>query len=81
MAVRVLAFARLRELLGFGERSLETPPAATVDDLWTSLTAAVPEAVRLRASTRFARNGVVVDGATHIADGDEIALLPPVGGG
>jgi molybdopterin converting factor small subunit len=81
MALRVLAFARLRELLGFGERTLEVGSSATLEDVWTSLTAASPEAGRMRASTRFARNGVVVDGATRIADGDEIALLPPVGGG
>jgi molybdopterin converting factor small subunit len=81
MALRVLAFARLRELLGFGERTLEVGSSATLEDVWMSLTAASPEAGRMRASTRFARNGVVVDGATRIADGDEIALLPPVGGG
>jgi molybdopterin converting factor small subunit len=81
MALRVLAFARLRELLGFGERALDVGDAATLDDVWTSLTASSPEAARMRASTRFARNGVVVDGATRVADGDEIALLPPVGGG
>jgi len=81
MALRVLAFARLRELLGFGERSLDVGSSATLEDIWTSLTASSPEAVRMRASTRFARNGVIVDGATRVADGDEIALLPPVGGG
>ena len=81
MALRVLAFARLRELLGFGERSLEVGASATLEDVWTSLTAASPEAVRLRASTRFARNGEIVDGSTRVTDGDEIALLPPVGGG
>jgi molybdopterin converting factor small subunit len=81
MALRVLAFARLRELLGFGERSLEVGPTATLEDVWTSLTSSSPEAVRLRASTRFARNGEIVDGTTRVADGDEIALLPPVGGG
>jgi molybdopterin converting factor small subunit len=81
MALRVLAFARLRELLGFGERSIDVAPAATLDDVWTSLTAALPEAMRLRASTRFARNGEIVDGSARVADGDEIALLPPVGGG
>jgi molybdopterin synthase catalytic subunit len=81
MALRVLAFARLRELLGFGERSLDVGSSATLEDVWLSLTAASPEAGRMRASTRFARNGVVVDGATRVADGDEIALLPPVGGG
>jgi len=81
MALRVLAFARLRELLGFGERTLDIGPSATLEDVWVSLTADAPEAGRMRASTRFARNGVLVDGTAHVSDGDEIALLPPVGGG
>jgi molybdopterin synthase catalytic subunit/molybdopterin synthase sulfur carrier subunit len=81
MRVRVLAFARLRELLGFGERELDLAPAATLDDAWTHLTAGNPAATRLHASTRFARNGIVSDGATALGEGDEIALLPPVGGG
>ncbi len=81
MRVHVLAFARLRELLGFGERELDLAAPATLDDAWQSLTSGNAEAIRLRASTRFARNGVVSDGATALGDGDEIALLPPVGGG
>ena len=82
MALRVLAFARLRELLGFGERSLDVGPAATLEDVWTALTAASPEAGLMRASTRFARNGALVDdGSTPLSEGDEVALMPPVGGG
>ena len=81
MALRVLAFARLRELLGFGERDVAVAANATIDDVWAQLTSASPEAGRLRASTRFARNGVMADGSTQVADGDEIALMPPVGGG
>ena len=70
MALRVLAFARLRELLGFAERDVDVAPDATLDDVWTALTAGSPEAGRMRPSTRFARNGVVVDGAARVADGD-----------
>jgi molybdopterin synthase catalytic subunit/molybdopterin synthase sulfur carrier subunit len=79
--VRVLTFARLREVLGYGERELEIALPATLDDVWAVVTAGWSEAAAMRPSTRFARNGVVAPGETPVGDGDEIALLPPVGGG
>ena len=78
---RVLAFARLRELLGFGERRIAVPDGTTLDGLWSQLAAAAPQLEGLRASTRFARNGELAGGSAVVCDGDEIALLPPVGGG
>jgi molybdopterin converting factor small subunit len=81
MRVRVLAFARLRELLGYGQADVELPADATVDALWTRLVPEPQPAAALRASTRFARNGTLVDGSAALCDGDEIALMPPVGGG
>jgi len=80
MRVRVLAFARLRELLGFGQEDVEIGAGATVDGLWAQLMPDAQPGTALRASTRFARNGTVVDGTTRLNDGDEVALLPPVGG-
>lgn len=79
MQVRVLAFARVRELLGYGEREVELPASATVEDLWRAI--GTPELDALRQSTRFARNGAVTDSTARLSDGDEVALLPPVGGG
>jgi molybdopterin synthase sulfur carrier subunit len=81
MRVRVLAFARLRELLGFGQREIEVASDATVDALWTQLVPAAQPAAALRASTRFACNGKLVDGSVPLLDGDEVAFMPPVGGG
>ena len=73
--VRVLAFARLRELLGFGERHVGVADGTTADAMWSRLAQDAPQLAALRASTRFARNGAVLH------EGDELALLPPVGGG
>jgi molybdopterin converting factor small subunit len=81
VTVRVLAFARLRELLGFGERSLVLAAGSTLEDVWSALVAASPQLAALRSSTRFARNGGLAEATAVVCDGDELALLPPVGGG
>lgn len=81
MRVTLLAFARLRELLGFSQHSLELADGACVDDAWDALLRAKPQAQDLRAVARAARNGVLVSDAETLHDGDELALLPPVGGG
>jgi molybdopterin synthase catalytic subunit/molybdopterin synthase sulfur carrier subunit len=81
VTVTVLAFARLRELLGFAERRVALPAGATLDDLWTAVAVETPAIAGLRASTRFARNGALAPGEATLGDGDEIALLPPLGGG
>ncbi|HZO94407.1 MAG TPA: MoaD/ThiS family protein [Candidatus Baltobacteraceae bacterium] len=81
MTVRVLAFARLRELLGFGARDVDVPAGADLEALWSLLARGAGDLAPLRASTRFARNGRLVGADTALADGDEVALMPPVGGG
>ena len=77
----MLAFARLRELLGFGTRDVEVPEGTTLDALWETLAADARGIDALRGVTRFARNGALADGAAALREGDEIALMPPVGGG
>jgi molybdopterin converting factor small subunit len=81
MTVRVVAFARVRELLGFGERDLELPFAATARDAWGALAGESDALAAIAGTTRLARNGSLVDGDATLFDGDELALLPPVGGG
>jgi len=79
--VRVLAFARIAELLGSREESLELGAEARVGDVWSALTGRAPELRALESSTRAARNGRMAGFEEPIADGDEVAFLPPVGGG
>ncbi len=79
--MRVLAFARLRELLGFGQAEVELGADATIEELWTRLMPPSQTGAGLRASTRFACNGTLAEATTLLRDGDEVALMPPVGGG
>lgn len=81
MRIRILAFAGLRELFGACEQSLELAAGARVDDAWSALSVEHPELTGLRSSTRVARNGKLASYEDSLADGDELALLPPVGGG
>ena len=81
MTIRVLAFARLREILGAPEAALELPAGARVGDAWTALSRDRRDLESERNSTRAARNGRIVGFDTPLTDGDEVAFLPPVGGG
>jgi MoaE-MoaD fusion protein len=79
--VRVRLFAIQRELAGAREVGLELADGATVADAWDGLVALHPALEPGRASVRFARNGAYADATTPLADGDEVAMIPPVSGG
>jgi molybdopterin synthase catalytic subunit len=81
MRVRVRLFAIQRELAGTREHPLELTDGATIGDAWDALVAAYPALAPGRASVRFARNGAYADAATQLAEGDEVAMIPPVSGG
>ena len=81
LRVRVRLFAVQRELAGTREIPLELPPGATVEDAWGAIVDRYPMLGPGRAFLRFARNGDYADPGTAIADGDEIAFIPPVSGG
>ncbi len=73
MAVRVRLFAGLRERAGWSEREIE---AATLADVWPALGLGEEPAGLL-----YAVNKRYADRETALADGDEVALIPPVSGG
>lgn len=77
----MLAFARVREILGSNEAAVETPGACTVREVWEMLAQRHVDLGSFDSSIRFARNGTVVAADTPLRDGDELALLPPVSGG
>ena len=72
----VLFLGRLQDAAGAGERSVEYQ--SDVAALIGSFEAGLAETLR-SDKVRVAVNGVF--GATVLADGDEVAFLPPVSGG
>jgi len=81
MRVNVKLFARLRELVGAGDLSLDVPAGATVADVWAVLVAAHPAAEAYARSMSSAVNLTYARMTTPVAEGDEVAFLPPVSGG
>jgi molybdopterin synthase catalytic subunit len=81
LMIRVRLFAIQRELAGTREVPLELAEGADVEAAWAALVARHPVLAPGRASLRFARNGDYADPTTTLADGDEVAMIPPVSGG
>jgi molybdopterin synthase catalytic subunit/molybdopterin converting factor small subunit len=73
MAVQVRLFAGLRERAGWSQRDVE---AATVADVWPQLGLGEEPPGLL-----YAVNRQYASADTRLADGDEVALIPPVSGG
>lgn len=74
-------FARVRELLG-DDFSVDLAEGATVADLWERLRLRDREMDRLAGAVRLAVNGRIVPLLdARLCDGDEVSVLPPVGGG
>jgi MoaE-MoaD fusion protein len=76
MRISVKLFAALRERAGVRERELDLPPGATVGDVWRELDLGdEPDGLL------YALNRAYVERLAALADGDEVALIPPVSGG
>ena len=76
MRVTVRLFAGLRERAGFGEQALELADGARLSDVWPAL-----ELGEEPAGLLFAVNRAYAPTGQALADGDEVALIPPVSGG
>jgi len=81
MRVTIRLFARLRELVGRDELGRELDGAPTVGDVWSALAREFPTLEAYGASVSAAVNDDYAPMSRSVADGDEVAFLPPVSGG
>jgi molybdopterin synthase catalytic subunit len=74
--VQVRLFAGLRERAGSGRVALELPDGAVLGDVWPALgLGAEPEGLLYAVNREYA------NGSATLAEGDEVAVIPPVSGG
>jgi molybdopterin synthase catalytic subunit len=74
--VQVRLFAGLRERAGFGERVVELEDSASAGDVWSRLDLGDEP-----TGLVYAVNRSYTERDEPLADGDEVALIPPVSGG
>ena len=77
MHIEVLCFGPLAEALGWKSRQVILPVAARIIDLVSQLGIEVWNT----AGLAFAINGEMATSDSILAEGMEVALLPPVSGG
>jgi molybdopterin converting factor subunit 1 len=79
MSFNVLLFASYAEAVGSPTVAIDLPVGSTVADVVSAVRAltqhALPPSPLVAVNSRFAENSQV------IAEGDEVAIIPPVAGG
>jgi molybdopterin synthase catalytic subunit len=79
--ISVRAFAAVRDIVGRPEIALEVPEGMTAGRLLQQLAAEYPRLRALVPSLRLAVNREYAEETRLLADGDELAIIPPVSGG
>ena len=81
MQVDVLFFGILKDLVGRSHDRFEAPEGARVETVFEHYASQFPRLRQMASSIALARNHEFATLDERLADGDEIALMPPVSGG
>ena len=81
MRYRVALFALLREKTGMPVWVHDTAAPIKASELMAAFFDAHHQLAALRGVTRLAINQTFTSGDPHLAEEDELALIPPVSGG
>jgi molybdopterin synthase catalytic subunit len=79
--IRVLFFGVIRDVVGLREDSLDLPDGGSLGSVFEHYAARFPRLREMAASTVLVLNQQFSSPAAPVAEGDEVALLPPVSGG
>jgi MoaE-MoaD fusion protein len=81
ISIDVLLFGQAREIAGTNRTTLETPAGATVGEALAALERRYPALVPFDRVLLTAVNETYATRAESLADGDTLAIFPPVSGG
>ena len=81
MHVQVLFFGQLKDIVGRSSDHAELPEGARMETLFARFASEHPRLREMAGSIAMARNQEFVTLDEPLADGDEVAFMPPVSGG
>jgi len=81
MHVTIRLFAAQREAAGVSSFETSVPDGSTIEQIYARACEQMPALAATKSSVAFARNRTHALRSEVAADGDEIAVLPPVAGG
>lgn len=81
MKIKILLFAKLKELAGTDCVEITLPGEATAHDAFRALCGKNPAMTPMEKSLLFAVNQCYVRPGAVLKENDELVLIPPVAGG
>jgi len=79
--IKVLFFAKARELVGCSSSSCSLPSTCTSDQLLAAILKAFPSLEALGGAFVLSLNEEYVEGDLTLRTNDELAVIPPISGG